>query len=219
MSACALWPHTTQWNFSCVGRFSFAVCPHSGQVRAELRGPRRSLPAWRFQLLRAHGPRDPRWTLWIELWRARRRTSRCARPGPRSIAAGRRPRIAPRQGRAAGPLRCGPGCDGARLRTPGRARRVEYARRPRPAWGGPRQSAAHGTVGDRAADGARVSRPLRNRSGGPRPRTPPTGRGLDATRRSLPARPAHSSRPQARWPCLEIRAAGQPSEQRWSMPG
>lgn len=37
LSACAWWPQLTQWNFSCVGRFSFAVCPHSGHRREVLR--------------------------------------------------------------------------------------------------------------------------------------------------------------------------------------
>jgi hypothetical protein len=38
VSACAEWPHETQWNFSWVGRFSLAVCPHSGHCREVLRG-------------------------------------------------------------------------------------------------------------------------------------------------------------------------------------
>lgn len=38
VSACAICPQAMQWNFSCVGRFSLAVCPQWGQVREVLRG-------------------------------------------------------------------------------------------------------------------------------------------------------------------------------------
>lgn len=38
VSACAVWPQDWQWNFSWVGLFSNATCPHSGQVREVLRG-------------------------------------------------------------------------------------------------------------------------------------------------------------------------------------
>ncbi|MFD4949149.1 hypothetical protein ACFVYE_31410 [Streptomyces sp. NPDC058239] len=48
-----------------------------------------------------------------------------------------------------------------------------------------------------------MSRVLKNRSAGPRPGAPPTGRGLDATRRSLPARPDHRALPRATHPCLD----------------
>lgn len=69
------------------------------------------------------------------------------------------PRITPGHGRATGPLRRGPRHRGARLRTPRPARRVEHTCRPRPARSGPGGRAAHGTLGDPAADRTGLNTP------------------------------------------------------------